>query len=124
MGAELFYIEYWLPFHGGQYHCTIAVGVTQEYVDRVKIEYEKSLEAWRIAPTAWSLPFHHSLKIVKHKFMPNDSSFQKSEVHNKKVEEAKQEGIKEGKKRAMQSARYYITNQAKLKEFDKYIETL
>lgn len=118
---ELFDIEYWLPFNGGQYHCTVAVGVTQEYVDKVKEKYEEGLERWRTAPSAWSLPFHHTLKIVKHQFMPNDKSFQKSDVHSKKIEEAKKIAREEGKRDALKTARYYITNQAKLKEFEKIL---
>jgi hypothetical protein len=123
MANDLFDIEYWLPFHGGEYHCTIAVGVTQEYVDKVKAQYEIELQNWRTTPSAWKLPFFHSLKIVKHKFMASDKSFIKTDKHNELIEKAKEEGRKEGKEEAMKSAKYYITNQAKLAEFKKQWET-
>lgn len=118
MEEELFDIDYYLPIGGGSYHCTIAVGVNQAYVDKVKIEYEKGLQEWRIAPSAWKLPFYHSLKITKHTFMPNNSSFIRSEDHTKKVDEARKDGEREGMKKAISRAKYYITNKTKLAEFE------
>jgi hypothetical protein len=116
---QLFDIEYWLPFNGGEYHCTIAVGVTQSYVDRVKIKYEIDLKNWQDAPSAWKMPFFHIMKVIPHKFMPRDYSFVHVKKHNKDVEKAKEEGKDEGMKQMAHNITYYISNQQKLAEFKK-----
>lgn len=119
MDEKLFDIKYWLPLNGGEYHCTIAVGVTQEYVDKVTVEYNKGLELWRNAPSAWRLPFYHTMKVVDHSFMPRNLSFQKSSEHDKAIRKAKEDGIEEGKRQIVQVIPFYITDQRRLTDFKK-----
>lgn len=114
---ELFDIEYWLPFNGGEYHCTIAAGVNQAYVDAANAEYEKSLAAWRVAPSAWSLPFHHSIKIIPHEPFSKNKSYVKSEEHNKNIKAAEKRGEEEGQKRLARQAVQFMTNQQQIKDF-------
>lgn len=66
MQNTLYDVDVWLPFNGGQYHCTIAQKITETQKREYEEAYEEELEAWRCAPPAWSLPFFHSLKFVKH----------------------------------------------------------
>ena len=116
---KLYDIEYWLPFNGGQYHCTVAVGVNQVYVDKVKEVYEKSLNAWRMAPSAWSLPFHHTMVVVPHVFHESSKSFVKVDEHNRLIKKAEEKGAEEACRRLAKQALLYMTNERIKSDFKR-----
>jgi hypothetical protein len=114
---QLFDIEIWLPFKGGEYHCTLAAGVNQAYVDKENAQYEEDLRKWRLAPSAWRLPFFHTLKVIPH-VRDKNKSYIKTDESNKIYDEAREKGIIEGMKRV----KSFITNQKMTQEFDKLIK--
>lgn len=119
--SDLFDIEIWLPFNGGEYHTTVAIGVTQEYIDKYKKEvYEPGLQRWKTAASAFRLPFHHTLNIIPHIWNNNNQSYVKTEKVNEIRKIEYERGVKDGKKSIISSVPNYITNQAKLAEFKKY----
>lgn len=118
MNTELFDVEVWIPFRGGEYHCTIAVACTKEYVDYLQNKNNQSLEQWKNAPSGIKLPFHPGLKVLPHD--TRDTSWIKAEIHNKLINEAKENSALEAKIDAYKYSMDFMTIAGK-RQFLKYL---